>query len=131
MRDLKPTIFFVSAEHVEDHPRANCDASTELEDLLNEVGLNYREVEGYSNGYHEAVFMVVGAGAEHEVQQLASNYNQGAYLRSDGDRNTYLCNPDTGAEKHIGMLREVTSEQAKKSGSYTFDPVTQAYWRVS
>lgn len=128
MREIKPTIFILSAEHPEHGGRANCDDSCELNDLLLDAGLAYREVEGYFNGHRETAFLVVGAGAEHEVQQLASNYNQTAYLRSDGDRNTYLCNPDTSEETFIGTLRESTAEQAKKHGAYTYDPVTNTYW---
>ena len=125
---MKPTIFILSAEHAERSLRHNTDATAELAELLTDVGLAFGEVEGYYNGHRETSFLVVGAGAEHDVCQLARQYNQESYLRSDSDRNTYLVNPDTDVETYIGTLRETTPEQAKRNGAYTFDPVTGTYW---
>jgi hypothetical protein len=131
MRELKPMIFILSAEHAENHGRENAEATAELADLLTDCGLSFREVEGCYNGIHETAFLVVGAGAEHDVCELASQYNQGTYLRSDSDRNTVLVNPDTDEEKAIGIFRRVTPEQAKKSGAYTYEPIDGSYWSAS
>ena len=131
MRDLLPTIFFLSAERVEESPGYNEHSTGVLATELTRQGLPYKQVEGYFAGHKEATFLIVGAEHEAAVFCLGVLFKQGAYVRCDGDRNAFLVDLGEGGVEHLGTFRKVTSEQAKRWGAYTFDPETGQYWAAT
>lgn len=104
----------------------NCDNHAAIKGALDEYKIPYKEVVGHYQGGYELSLMV-DSSARKFVEEACLKTKQDCYLERTADNMTYLKFPD-GTTEYIGMMTEVSEEEARKSQNYTFDPDTGLYW---
>jgi hypothetical protein len=101
---------------------------SQTEQVLNQMGIPYKVVEGRYKNALELSF-IVSAKYRDLVTKLVHTYNQESYLEQVSDGQCFLVYKD-GTSEHIGELRSISEEQAMRSEFWTFDPESAIYYKA-
>lgn len=104
------------------------------DNLLKASGYKFKEVDGVYKDDTEKSFLIVdnnGLDDIKEIEKLVSDicekYHQECYLKFDIRNNSWLIYPN--GQEYIGVLTNVSEDQALGFDNYTYDSFT-GYWVV-
>ena len=124
----KKEIFIFSVYQDSRPEYANKDNHTTIMQVLDQKGIDYKELTGvYNNTPEKSILVTKTDETESLVKDFCIQFNQECYLFSDYKRDSYLID-NSGNVSPIGRLLPSTPEHAKSLGSYSIDPDTGIYW---
>ena len=94
---------------------------------VKQMQIPHIELYGRYNGAQEASILVDGFQHRSLVEALVLKFSQESYLESHSDGSTFLIFAD-GGRQYIGQFIAVSEEQAKASGSYSYNPDIGQYF---
>lgn len=99
---------------------------------LHRLGLMAKPVVGVYQGTRETSFVVAVPDETALVRAcaLATLAEQESVLYIDADRTATLLYLATGARVDLGRFRAVSESEARAADAYTFDPLTDTYYRA-
>lgn len=136
MKTLIPEVIFISAFLKGLSEIENIIRQTKLIKQLKELNIKHKCCIGSYQGVEEESIMVYldhGKGITHYILcDLAMEYDQDCILYRDNTKAGYLVGKEDGHyyENHIGLIEEITAEEATKIGDYSYFPLTQKYMGV-
>ena len=94
---------------------------------VKQMQIPHIELYGRYQGAQEASILVDGFEQRGLVEALVKEFSQESYLESHSDGSTFLIFAD-GGRQYIGQFIAVSEEQAKASGSYSYNPDIGQYF---
>jgi len=125
-------VLIMSAERAEYDAHTNSLRTDALVHDLARLNLSAKPVVGAYQGTREESFVVAVPDETSLVRAtaLATLFDQEGVLYIDQDRRATLLYLATGERVDLGRFRAITRAEAEHADAYTFDPLTDTYYRA-
>lgn len=130
--NLQPTTLIISAELAGLPFSQNMNRTITLKGMLEDLGLGFKEVDGYYKGDSETSLVVPLHDISLKdtlVQIMLDKFNQESILELTPNRHAILVSKKE--EISLGKFKAVSELEAKSNYRYTYDSSTGQYWIAS
>ena len=121
MRHIPKPILIFSIYRADESKETNEVAHYAAMSVLEGAKAEFIELEGSYLNQREKSFLVQDWELRGLIETLCRAYKQESYIESHGDRFTTLCYLN-GHRENIGYLVNVSEQEAKASGSWSYNP---------
>ncbi len=129
-----PEICFISAYVFGVSDTLNIENHLRLKNELLDKNIGFHIVHGTCKGVDELSFMVYcdypAKKDKYYFLAIAKRFNQEAIVYRDNMRCGYLLFTKNGDEEKIGLITEITAEEAGKLENYSYFPLMDTYLGV-